>query len=115
MIAVVGPVVELVGFSDLFHVGVQRIGAAERSSLSGVNLVGLAVTGGLTVAFADGDDGIASVFTGFQTITSWLVDGEREVGGVDLEDIILVELPHADVNRSRTQLNLRAVIVQVEE
>src|SRR5256885_15122031 len=102
LVAVVCPVIELVGSSDLFHVGVQRIGAAECGSLSGMDCVGLAVTGGLAVAFANRDNGIASIFTGFQAIISRLRNGEGQVWSVDLENIVAVQLPHPDIDRTRT-------------
>src|SRR5258708_40054910 len=108
-----GPAVELGGVADRFHVGGERWRAAERASLSGVQGVGLAVTGGLAVAFADGDGGIASILTGFQTITSGLVDGEGQVGRIDLEDIVAIETPHANINCTRAQLNLHGAVVEV--
>src|ERR1019366_4299017 len=56
MIAAVGPVVELVGASEVFYIGVQRIGSsAEGGFLSGVQGVGLAVAGGLAFAAAQAD------------------------------------------------------------
>src|SRR5208283_5997907 len=71
-IASVSPVVERVRAADIFDVRVQRIGSAESALLSGVERVGLAVTGGLASAVAQGDDGAGAIFARVQAVKSGL-------------------------------------------
>ena len=58
MIAAVSPVIKRIRATDIFHVGVQRIGSIESALLSGVQSVGLAVAGSLAAAIAQTDDGV---------------------------------------------------------
>ena len=115
VIAVVGPVIELVGIADLFHVGFEGIGAAESGSLSGVDFVGLSVASGFAVSFADRDDSVAAVFAGFHAITSGLVNGERQIRRVDLKGFVTIQPAHANIDGAGAQLNLRRAVVEVEE
>src|SRR5579863_5656756 len=62
IIAAVCPGVEPIGLSDLLDVGVERVGSAKGSALSGVHVIGLPITCGLALAFVNGDNSIAAVF-----------------------------------------------------
>ena len=116
MIATVGPVVELVGATEAFYIGVQRIGAsAEGGSLSGVQGVGLAVARGLAPAVAQADDGVGAVFTSVQPVVSGLGNRKGQVRCIDLEVIVRVEAAHPKVDRTRRKLDLRGMVIQVEE
>jgi hypothetical protein len=116
MIATVGPVVELVGATEFFYIGVQRIGSsAERDSLAGVQGVGLAVARGLAPPVAQIDDGGAAVFTSVQPVVSRLGNRERQVRCIDFEGIVLVQLAHTNVDRTGRELELYGVVIQVQE
>ncbi len=116
MIAAGGPVVELVGATEVFYVGVERIGsAAEGGSFSGVQGVGLAVAGGLASAVAQADDGIAAVFTSVQPVVSGLGNRECQVRCIDLEVIARIEATHTKVDRTRRKFDLRGMVIQVQE
>ena len=116
MIATVGPVVELVGATEVFYIGVQRIGSsAERDSLAGVQGVGLAVARGLAPAVAQVDDGGGAVFTSVQPVVSGLGNRKCQVRCIHLEVIVRVEAAHTKVDRTRRKLDLRGMVIQVEE
>jgi hypothetical protein len=116
MIPTVGPVVELVGPTDVFYIGIQRIcSSAERDSLSGVQRISLAVAGGLASAVTQADDGVRSVFTSVQPVAPRLGNRERQVRRIDLEVIALVEAAHTKVDRTRRKLDLHGMVIQVQE
>ena len=98
MIAGFRPTVKLICVADLLYVGVQRIGAAERAGLSGVQCVGLTVACSLALAFPDGDDGVAAIFAGIESVVSGLRDGECQVWRVDFEVVIVLQVAHGDAN-----------------
>jgi hypothetical protein len=97
VITVVRPVIKLVGSTNLNYVGVQRVCSAESASLSGVQRIGLAVAGRFASALAGADDGVGAVFTSLYPIVSRLSNRKRQVRGIDLEDIVLVQPPHSNV------------------
>ena len=86
--------------SDFKYVGVQGVCSAESDSLSRVDRVGLAVAGCFAFSLAWTDDCVGAVFTGLYPIASRLVNRKRQVGGIDLKDIVPVQAPHPNVKRA---------------
>jgi hypothetical protein len=114
-VAAIGPAVEGVGIAKGFNVGVKRISAAEGGLLSGVEVVGLPAASRLAIAVAQGDDGVCAVGAGIDAIASGLSDGEGEVGRIDFEIVVGIELAYPNVDCSRRKLDLDGVIIEIEE
>jgi hypothetical protein len=111
MIATVAPGIKLIGVVVIFNVGVQRIGAAKCSSLSGVDGVGLTVAGRLALSIARTDCGVGAVFACLQAVVTWPIDGKRQIRSIDFVSIILVEAAHTKIERARCKLNLHRMVI----
>ncbi len=114
-VAVFAPPIESVRLSNLFDVRIQSIRAAEGYPLPRVYVVRLPVAGGFALAFAHGNDGIGSIFAGFYSISTWLIDGECLIGCVDFEYVIVLQVAHAHVDRAGAELDLHRPVVEIEK
>src|ERR1035438_1145200 len=84
VVAIVSPVIKLVGSTDVNYLCVQRVRPAESASLSGVQRIGLAVAGRLASALAYADDRVGAVFTSLYPIASRLGNRKRQGRRIDL-------------------------------
>src|ERR1700733_14801697 len=115
MVAVVSPVIEIVGRINVLDVGVELVGSAEGAALTGVQVESLAVTRGLAGAFAHADDGVTPVRAGLHAIVTGLKDRKCLVGSIDFEVIAVVHPAHGDVESAGAELNLNRIVVEIQE
>ena len=77
--------------------------------------VALPVPGGFSLAVTDRHYGVAAIFRSVETIAAGLINAEGLIGSVDFEHIVAVEIPNADIDASRTELNLDCAVVKIEK
>jgi hypothetical protein len=114
-IPTIGPSIELIWFTDLLYVCVESIVSAEGRTLPFVHGIRLPVAGRFALAFPDGDHCMGSIVTGLQLVYPWPKNGECLVGSIDLNHVVVVQTPHADIDSARTELNLNGPVIQVEK
>jgi hypothetical protein len=107
--------IEIVGTTDLLHVGVELIGADEGGGLFGMNGVGLAAAGDFAFTADYGDNCGVTVFVDGDAIRSGTKDGKGEIGRVNLEGFVLLQTLHADPKRTFGELDLRDVVIEIEK
>ena len=115
LIAAVAPIIEVVRSTEILDLGIQRIGSIESGALARMQCVGFPVAGRFAFTLANANHGVTSILTRFHTVSSRLENRECLIGSVDLKRIIRVQMSNAYVDGSRTELDLRAAIVQIEK
>ena len=114
-VSAIGPIVELIRIAKLIHLGVQIVRPTERAARSGLQRIALPIPGRFALAFSNRDHGVGAVCARLHPITARLVDRERQIRRVDFENIVLVQFPHANVDRARRKLDLNRVIIQIQK
>src|SRR5882762_616027 len=115
MITTVSPVVESVGAADLDDVGAKGVGAGEGGALTCVDGKVLPIAGGFAFTLADTDHRVGAVFAGFDAIAAASENGKRLIGGVNLEDVVVVEVAHVDVHDAGGELELGGAVIQIQK
>jgi hypothetical protein len=107
--------VELIGRRDGCRIQVRVLRARGRHLRTHVHRRGLVADVDLGVAFAHGGDGGIAVLIHVHAIIAVAEQREGELGSIDLEALARSQRVQPDVQRSGGDLNLRHVVVQVQE
>ena len=111
----VGPIIEIIGTPNLIHFCVQRIGAGEGKSLTGMHGIALTIACGFAFSLVNRYHGGVSVFGSVHTVTAGAGDGEGLVGGINFEHVVTFEVPHAHVHASGAELDLNGAVIEIEK
>src|SRR5437879_5358459 len=111
-VAFLAPIVERVAFVfiHLVDIGREAIGAAQRSSLAGLDRVATAVAACLSFAFPHLHNRAASIFAGLEAIFAGPQNGKCLVGSIHFEDFLFAEPSHAETECAGVEMNVNGMV-----
>ncbi len=112
-VAFVGPVLKIVFAADTFDIRIQLVGAAEDTGLVGTNGIGLSAAGDFAFALANDNYGGVTCVIDIDAVNAGTRSGESQVGRVDLENLVTIQLPNANAQGALGELDLNRVVVKI--
>src|SRR5258708_6319404 len=114
-VAFVGPALQIVIVAHSFDIGIQLVRAAEDASLVGMHSKRLPTAGDFAFAIANDDYRCVAGFIHIDSINASTLNRESQVGSIDLEIFVTIQMPHANAQRAFGQLQLNGVVIEIQK
>src|SRR2546423_9506429 len=114
-IAFFGPAFQVVRAAKSLDIGDQLIGAGEGAGFFRVHGISLASAGYFAFAAVNVNHGGIAGLIDIDAVDAWAQNREGQVGRVYLKNFIILETPYAYAQSAFGKLELRNVVVEIQE